>query len=521
MDMRERLELAGQVLLDILDREKDLMPTGGYEVAHDLGRWWDAILRIEETIGFVIPAELEAASLRNLHLLADNPDRLMMNRADVSWLADGAVINPHNFRETLLAYGGLFRRRRNLWARQAALELIDAMDRTIQADGSLDLTRLGSWGRTPGPTDPAMALGPQQDGGWFDMTGSTGRALEALVWMYELTGESPILATARRIAEHHLAYTVNLDGSMREEIVDPANPGHCHSYHGTLRGMLLFGLLTGESKYVEVVENTYRNAVRNRMVKESGWAPHDLGLNRFPNNLGDPSADEACPGDSAQLALWLALRAGCHDLLDDVERLVRCRMFPSQKTEEDAKRYPDQAIDQHSVGAWTNHGPSHAGKKRCLIDVHAAVVHSLCDIYQNICTSTPDGLMVNLHLDYEDDRLKIVSKRRDIAEVTICAAQPCNMMIRVPGWTPEESVSIAVAGKDVPFERDGMFARVTGDAIGGAGTVVMSYALPKRGTQETMASGRVYSFDWRGDEIVAIDPQDEGDGIPLYAGRME
>ena len=58
--------MAGNSLLTLLDPEKDLMPTGGYEVAHDLGRWWDAVLRLEETIDFVIPAELEAASLRYL-----------------------------------------------------------------------------------------------------------------------------------------------------------------------------------------------------------------------------------------------------------------------------------------------------------------------------------------------------------------------------------------------------------------------------------------------------------------------
>jgi hypothetical protein len=75
--LRDRLELAATGLMSILDPEKDLMPTRGYEVAHDLGRWWDAALRLEETIGFVIPAELEAAALRNPKRFTDNPDRLL------------------------------------------------------------------------------------------------------------------------------------------------------------------------------------------------------------------------------------------------------------------------------------------------------------------------------------------------------------------------------------------------------------------------------------------------------------
>ena len=94
--------MAGNALLAMLDPDRDLMPTTGYEAAHDLGRWWDAVLRLEETVGFVIPAHLEAASLRNLERLTDNPDRLLMNRMDVPWLQEKAKINPHNFRETLL-----------------------------------------------------------------------------------------------------------------------------------------------------------------------------------------------------------------------------------------------------------------------------------------------------------------------------------------------------------------------------------------------------------------------------------
>ena len=52
MTIRDRLQLAGQALLGMLDPENELMPTGGAEVAHDLGRWWDAALRMEAAIVF-------------------------------------------------------------------------------------------------------------------------------------------------------------------------------------------------------------------------------------------------------------------------------------------------------------------------------------------------------------------------------------------------------------------------------------------------------------------------------------
>lgn len=508
MNFRNRLEMAGNSLLALLDPGKDLMPTGGYEVAHDLGRWWDAVLRLEETIGFVIPAELEAASLRNLQRLTDNPDRLLMNRSDVPWLREKAKINPHNFRESLLAFGGLARCRHSVWAREAGLQLVRTMYRCLRADGSFDFAKLGSWGQVPHTQDPSHTEAKRE--GWFDGTATSGRSLEALVWLYESTGEPLILDLASRIAEHHLEYSTIPDGTVRDEIISPDNVGHNHSYHGTLRGLLLFGLLTEQKEYVDVVEATYRNAIRNQIVKESGWAPHDLGRSRFSNNYGDPLTDPASTSDAAQLALWLALHAGCHDLLDDVERYVRARLFPSQLTEEDVRHHPEREFAPRDIGAWCIHGASHGGKGSSP-DVLAAVTHSLCDIYRHICTQTQAGLRVNLHFDYEDAHLKIVSTRSRRAKLSVLVKQPSSIMIRIPRWTPESALHIAVDGETLPVKRLGTFARVSGNFLSKDSKIVMSYDLPARCTEERMPSGRCYRFKWRGDEIVGIDPQD----IPL------
>jgi hypothetical protein len=514
MDLKPRLEIAGAGLLAMLDADKEFMPTNGYEVAHDLGRWWDAALRLEEAIGFVIPAELEAASLRNLQRLTDNPDRLLMNWMDVPWLKECARINPHNFRETLLAFGGLVRRRNSLWARDAALHLVSTMGRILQADGSFDFTGLGSWGRVPHTQDPSHTEAKRGD--WFDGTATSGRALEALVWLFEATGAPEVLDVAQRIAEHHMAYSTNHDGSMRQEISNPENVGHNHSYHGTLRGLLLFGLLTGQKEYANTVEATYRHAVRYRLVKESGWAPHDLGKLRFPNEHGDPVADPASAGDSAQLALWLALRVGCDDLLDDVERLVRARLLPTQLTDEDIRWNRSRAFAPREMGAWCIHGACHAGKG-CTPDVHAAVAHSLCDIHSSILTRTATGVRVNLHFDAENTALKTVSSRDRDAILMVTVKQVANVLIRVPGWASEPSVHLAIDGKTCPVRRSGVFARIPADMLKIGSEIKLSYDLPERSTEEEMPSGRRYRFTWRGDEITGIDPQD--DGIPFYPSK--
>lgn len=512
MDLRSRLEMAGRALLALLDPGRDLMPTGGYEVAHDLGRWWDAVLRLEEAIGFVIPAELEAASLRNLQKLTDNPDRLLMNSPDVPWLREKVKLNPHNFRETLLAFGGLVRCRDSLWAREAGLHLVRAMDRSLQPDGRFDFAKLGSWGHVPHTQDPSHTEG-RRDDGWFDGTATSGRCLEALVWFYEATGDPLVLDVARQIAEHHMAFTVSPDGTVRDEIVSPDNIGHNHSYHGTLRGLLLYGLLTGQSEYAEVVEATYRNAVQNRIVMESGWTPHDLGKTRFPNEHGDPVTDPASTGDAAQLALWLALRAGAHDLLDDVDRYVRARLLPAQLTQDDVRLHPEREFAPRQIGAWSIHGPSHGGKG-CTPDVLAAVTHSLCDIYRNICTQAEAGLRLNLHLDYEDDDVRVAADRSREGELSVTVKRPVDVALRIPGWTPRATVRFTVDGEPKTLQSQGVSGGVPAGLLRSGSEVVMRYGLPTRTTRETMPSGRCYRFRWRGDEITGIAPVDAP--IPFY-----
>lgn len=516
MNLRQRLDLAGNALLALLDPLAEHLPTHGYEAAHDLGRWWDAVLRLEEAIGFVIPPELEAAALRNLDRLTANPDRLLMNRPDLPGLADKARINPHNFRETLLTYGGLIRRRRSAWARGAALTLVAAMDRCLQADGGLDLRQLGCWGQLPPTEDPSHTEPRRQ--GWFDATATSGRALEALVWLHQATGEARVLDLARRLAAHHLAATTCPDGVARPEILDPENVGHNHSYHGTLRGLLLFGLHTGQEQYVQVVEATYRRAIRHRIVTESGWAPHDLGKTRFANPLGDPVSDPASTGDAAQLALWLALHRHRHDLFDDVERYLRARLLPLQLTEEDVRRHPERVFRAREIGAWPIHGPTHAGKG-CTPDVLAAVAHTLCDVYRHITTPGPAGLRVNLHLDYEDEQLRIRSTRGQRAELRVTSTQPGDLLLRIPGWAPADSVALHLDGVAQPVVRLGAYAWIRGDHLRPGSEVLLTHGLPERQSEEIMPSGRRYRFAWRGDEIQGVSPQDAP--LPFYPDLPE
>ncbi|MBU0610968.1 MAG: hypothetical protein KKI08_24015, partial [Armatimonadetes bacterium] len=302
-------------------------------------------------------------------------------------------------------------------------------------------------------------------------------------------------------AEHHLRNTVHADGSPREEILDPSNVGHNHSYLGTLRGLLLFGLLTGQRVYVEAVSNTYRNALWQRHITESGVTPHDLGKTRFPNERGDPVVETASCGDVAQIALWLALRDGQTELLDDVERLTRARLLPEQITPEDGPE-----LTPRQIGGWGVHGAPYG--KGSILDVGAAVLHTLCDLHDSITTVTPMGLQVNLHLTATTAHAEIVSERGAEALLTVRPLVRNNTLIRMPTWVARESVRTAINGVAQPAQFVGPWLLVGRDAVSPGCLITLRHALPERTSTETFGSGASYRLRWRGDDVVGLDPHE-------------
>ena len=243
------------------------------------------MLRLEHATGFVIPADLEGVQLDNLQKFTDNPDGLLLIPPDLEGIDPRFEL--HSLREGLLAFNALVRYRNNSWAKKAGHRMLETVHRCLKPDGT--------WDRDKFKYHQYACLGVSDDEGEFagDYTGSTGRFIEALVWFYEATGDSLAIDLADRLGRYHLEHTTNPDGTMRKEIIDKGNTGHTHSYLGTLRGLLLLGLLTQQREYVDTVAATYRVGVASCVVTESGWAAHDLGKVRFPDESGNRVPESA------------------------------------------------------------------------------------------------------------------------------------------------------------------------------------------------------------------------------------
>lgn len=493
---------AGKCCLAWLNPAEQMQPTGGYELAHDTGRWWDAMLRYEAVTGTRIPEAAETAMLRNLRVMTDNPAALLTNSDKLPGPVDKIKVNPHNLRETLLAYTALVRHRKSDWARQQGRTVIGTMHDLLEADGQMDYEKLAAMIGRPLTKDLLM-MQRSPAGQWFNATGSTGRAIEAIVWFHEATGDEEALALAGRLAEVHLGQVTDPSGKVKKELLDPAHVGHTHSYCGTLRGLLLYGLAADDTSCVKAVTETYRNGLWGTAISHSGWTPHDQGKIRFANKEGEPLGEHASCGDVAQLALWLALRAGHVDLLDDVERLIRARLLPSQIRDEKNPRRD---------GAWGVY--SHPFGFGSILDVFAAVLHSLADFQEHSITVRKDGLAsVNMHFDAETPTLSVSTARDETAsQLRITVKQPTALRIRVPAWAPRESVQLALSGKALPLHWDGPFVKVEKSTVSAGDTLSLSHPLPEHETVEEMPiSHRKFALSWRGDAIVACTPH-----VPIY-----
>ena len=505
LDLKGSMNLAGQNLLDCLNPSSEPIPYmplrainlspqadgtilasyDGCLPRHDIGRWWDAMLRLEEATGFKIPPEIETVMLKNTKFLFDNSFHVMRR----PW-AEHEGFDHHSFRENLLALNALIRYRNNQWAREKSHAMIKSI---------LD-------GTTPLPF-PNHVL--------------SGRFIEAVIWNYEITKNPDALILADKLARAHLNDVTNAEGS------EVLKEGHMHSYLGTLRGLLLFGELTGQREYIDRVAITYQNNLKKRITK-SGFMPHDIG-----GHLGET----ASPGDVAQIALWLGTRHGYSELLDDVERIVRARIIPSQVTgptspplkagriEQGVIQLPSQKdvsagiavedafrdLNKRIVGGYGGCHPKPHAQKTVTEDVTAADIHTLVDIYNHIAVRSNAGIKVYFHFDYEDENIKITSIRTKTAQVTIEPKVKDNILIRIPRWVSKDSVQITVDDKQTELQQIGDFILVARELL--SGKIVLTYNLPVSVETEHTA-GVDYTFLWRGDEVMGIHPND--DILPFY-----
>lgn len=119
------MNLAGDNLMNMLNRDQNCLPYWEQLVdqnygsamsfgwpAHNLGRWWDASLRLQASTDYAIPAAVEEAMLTNLQNFFNNANHFIMSPAG----KPGDFFELHSLREGLLALNAFVRYRTNAWS---------------------------------------------------------------------------------------------------------------------------------------------------------------------------------------------------------------------------------------------------------------------------------------------------------------------------------------------------------------------------------------------------------------------
>jgi hypothetical protein len=524
LSVKSSLNLAGTNLLEVLSPAHDFLPYFTMKFdrekkaecqmvwpSHNVGRWWDALLRLEAVTGFKIPDLLEEKMLVNIRRCLDNPlmvcghviprDLSEIGIDPVGWFDD------HSQREALLALTALVRYRKLDWAGDLGSRMVRALDRYIQADGFWDYDLMKEIASQGGVSVSSSLIDFYRKGTGFRMVETTGRLIEALLEFYLATEDAVALSLADRLARFHLETSTRPDGSN-----PPGEHIHTHSYLGTLRGLLMFGELTGQHEYVDRVELTYRKTIL-KVAKKTGFISHDFTTEK--------DGETGSAGDIVQLGLRLA-RNGYPEYFDDAERVLRARLLPSQivqslglrPTLEDGKD-EHLKLNERALGAFGGMYLHSHGGPIPTTDITAADIQGLCEIYTHIAEKTVLGLQVNFHLDFEDSNLKIQSNRDQDARLIINLKVPQSLFIRFPGWAAKDSLRIHLNEQVFPTQWVGPFLFIPKQE--GPSMIELSHNLPSKIEDETI-DGVTYQIHWRGDEVVGIHPNT--DWLPFYESEL-
>ena len=499
MNVDHHLLLAGQNLLGSLSSDDSYLPywhmvvderrNARYEfrpycTGHNVGRWWNALLRLENSTNFEIPDHIENAMLENSWRLANNKSGIFLEdvnpREPATWYI-------HSYRETMLALGLLVSHRGSEQARKCGLRAVSGMG---NASNNLMEWRFSFAG--------APSLGKQ--GNTAAPAYSHGRAIEGLLCFYEASGEQIALDEAERLSDFHFDYLVNEDGSLS------SNCGHhTHSYLNTIRGLLLIAKLQNHQEHLEILYRTYQNAVKS-MITHSGFVTHDIG-DRY-------GGDIASAGDIAHIALILWDRYGDAQLLDDAERIVRARLIPAQVCDPvplqpmiDWSGDSVQDLASRFVGT-IGGSVGHVTGQTCVTDFTAAALHSLLELYDRSVDISDKTVRVNFHFDRQLPNLSISCVRNDCtATISVTNNTGKQLQLRLPNWTNSAKSTLRVDGQPSTIDIENGYVIVS--QRDSESHTELSFELPSyeivEQTRDESVDEEMVTFGWRGDEIFQVD----------------
>ena len=254
-----------------------------------------------------------------------------------------------------------------------------------------------------------------------------------------------------------------------------------------------------------VVKAFYDNGLRE-ISDPLGWVIENSG-DEAPADRGEINNS----GDILETALILG-RWGYTGYYDDVERILRCHILPSQLRDvsfiqdppnpggDDGKRdVADRHLGAFGFPAPYGHHPIGTEYVSFNMDIVGGGVGSLCEAYREIARTDPAGHRVNLLFDHETPSLRIESPYTHPAlRVRVKRAVP--LWVRVPSWMEASKIGIRGA-REAPRETNG-YLYVARPPLNRP--ITFEFPLVERETV-LRHGARQIRVRLRGDEVAAMD----------------
>ncbi|MBI4531933.1 MAG: hypothetical protein HY709_10500 [Candidatus Latescibacteria bacterium] len=494
IDLLDRIRWGQNAIVGLLDPSQGYTPywsigfkdghlrpfhhTGAWDRCHDVSRALHALGMVERT-GEPVDEEIWA-SLADLQIaLFDESDELPGTKDDRT---GQRFIHLHNIRETTHGLTAMILHNEDeraiTWSRRMTRRMLDAVDR----NGTIHLDRLPS-------CVEAYTHQPHQE----------GRAVDALVRLYGVTGDEAALDLAGRMTTYTLTHCFTEEGNVLEEAGT-----HGHSLTAIVAGMLDFAWTTRNADLMYRVKKIYDVGIPT-FNSSFGWSMESLSASL-------PRGESNNTGDLLRAALLLG-QAGWTSCFEDAERILRGHLLPSQVLEVDD--LSDDEADEDALhrrasrlrGGFGFPTPndylSTPDNSLVVYDITSGAVDGLCEALWAAVTQDETIIWVNLLLSREMEDISVISFLPRDGYIELKNRSESNVMLRIPSWVVPEDVRLTVNEHDLPVRLFGRYLLIPrGEDTSSS---VVTFPVRKARTVERICNID-YTIDWMGDQIIAMSP---------------
>ena len=495
VDLAERIRLGVNALVGGLDPTQGYTPywnlnadgfrhAGMWDRFHDVPRALHALGMAERATGEPVDEAIWEGLGEQMIGLFDEGDELPGTVHDES---GERHVHLHNIREAAHGLAALIRRgdgQADEWARRMVRRLLEAID----VEGQIDLEKL-----------------PDYVGEYNWQPSQEGRAVDALVRLFRLTGDEAALELAGRMVRYARNHCFTEVGQIRE-----AAGAHGHSLTAMVAGMADFALVTRDAELLLWVKRIY-DVGCPRFNSSFGWSMESL-------HKYDQRGESNNTGDLLRATLLLG-KAGWSECFEDAERILRGHLLPSQLLDvgdlpdEEAKEDARSRLASRALGGFAFPTPNayqlDAGASLMTFDITSGAVDGLCEALWACAVQDEAAVRVNLHFDCRIPGLRVRSELSREGRLEIEKESDVNAFVRLPSWMGLDDLAVEVEGETCEANVLNSFLAVPRWAR----KAVLTFSLRETRTIEWI-DYEPYTIDWRGDQIVAMSPP--GEHRPLF-----